>query len=324
MSLDKLKRKATKKSGRRFEELIAWIQRSVHKNAIITANERIKDIDTGKPRQVDITIRLSDGPTEFLGIVEVRDRNRPIGVRYVEEISGKLRSVRADAAFLVSKSGFTETAIAKAKQLCIRVLTYEEAKTDDWSNWLECRTFGILQLKYDNPVVTPFEYGTNKLITPSSKTVEILKNELNAKIITDEQGKPILSLPDMVKLILNHFGKELKKDVPLDGAHVNKRLLFKGRFEPALWLETDRGIKVQIGNVGIELDLYNDWKEFPLKLMRYRTPDSNKSIAELATSDVEILGKKYRIEIIAPGAGKNIPAGTTVEIRTIKLDDNLE
>lgn len=101
MSLDKLKRKATKKSGRRFEELIAWIQRSVHKNAIITANERIKDIDTGKPRQVDITIRLSDGPTEFLGIVEVRDRNRPIGVRYVEEISGKLRSVRADAAFLV-------------------------------------------------------------------------------------------------------------------------------------------------------------------------------------------------------------------------------
>ena len=51
-----------------------------------------------------------------------------------------------------------------------------------------------------------------------------------------------------------------------------------------------------------------------------RSPDSAQSIAELVTSDVEIMGKKYRIEIIAPGAGKNIPAGTTVAFRTVQLD----
>lgn len=308
------------KPGQRFEQLIAWIQTSVHKNAIIKVNEKIKDIDTDKLRQVDITIRLSDGPTEFFGIVEVRDRKRPIGVRYVEEISGKLRSVRADAAFLVSKSGFTKTAIDKARQLCIRVLTYEEAKTENWSSWLECRTFGIFQLKYDNPVVTAFELSTDKLITPSSKTLEILKKEPTANIILDEHGNPFLSLPDLVNKIANLFSQKLRDVVPMDGTRIKRRLLFHGQFKPMLWLESDAGIKCQIGKILVELELYQESKEFPFKLMRYRNPDSTQSIAELATSDVEILGKKYRIEIIAPGAGKNIPAGTTVAFRTIKLD----
>ena len=309
----------TKKSGRRFEELIAWIQESVHKNAIITANERIKDVDTGKPRQIDITIRLSDGPSEFLGIVEVRDRNRPIGVRYVEEISGKLRSVRADAAFLVSRSGFAKTAIAKANQLGIRVLSYEEAQNENWSGWLQCRTFGLIQLRYDNSTVTLFEYGTEKRFNPSPKIIELLKRQKIAKIFIDGHGNEIISLQNLINKIINVFdNKVLHDNIPHDGTRVKKKLLYHGRFEPALWIEADTDFNVQLGKVLIEADFYFDNKEFPIKLMRYLIPDSTRSIAELATTDVEILGKRYTIEFIAPGAGKNIPAGTTVSVRLLK------
>jgi len=307
-----------------FEELIAWIQTCLHKNATIKANEKIKDIDTGKPRQVDITIRLSDGPTEFLGIVEVRDRRRPVGVRYVEEILGKIRSTQADAAFLVSRSGFTKTAMDKARHLGIRILTFEEAKTEDWSGWLECRTFGVVQLKYQNPVVTLFEYETDKVIIPSKRIIDILKNNPNAKIIDDENGTHTVSLHDLIYKIVNTFTKQVRKNIPLDGTRVRIKLLFKGHFEPDLWMECDTGIKGQVGNVLIELESYNEIKEFPLKLMRYRFPNSDESIAEIAASDVEILGKKYRIEIIAPGAGRNIPAGTTVSMRTIKLNNDIK
>ena len=107
MAPDKPK-KRSKKTGHKFEQIVAWIQRSVHERAEIGVNQKLEDIDTGRRRQIDLTIRLSDGPTEFLGIVEVRDRSRPIGVRYVEEISSKRQSVRADAAFLVS-TGVAET-----------------------------------------------------------------------------------------------------------------------------------------------------------------------------------------------------------------------
>ena len=71
------------KTGRKFEGFIVWIQKCVHDHTNIEANCRVRDVDTGKYRQIDIGLRLTDGPTEFFGIVEVRDRTRLIGVRYV-------------------------------------------------------------------------------------------------------------------------------------------------------------------------------------------------------------------------------------------------
>jgi hypothetical protein len=127
--------------GKDFETLITWIQKSVHKKAEIETNKRIRDVDTGRYRQIDITIKLSDGPTEFLGIIEVRDRKSKVGVRYVEEVTSKRKSVKADAVFLVSKSGFTKPATIKAEKLGIRLISYEEAKDGNWSSWLRCRTF---------------------------------------------------------------------------------------------------------------------------------------------------------------------------------------
>jgi len=171
-----------RKTGRSFEQLVARIQESVHEHAEIRINEKLRDIDTGKLRQVDLTIRLSDGPTEFLGIVEVRDRKRPIGVRYVEEISSKRQSVRADAAFIVSKSGFYKTAVKKSKHLGIRTLTYEEAHSADWSNWLKCRTFLVSAPKYDKPKITFFELGTDSVIIIDSDIYSKFKNDVTYKV----------------------------------------------------------------------------------------------------------------------------------------------
>jgi hypothetical protein len=318
MAPDKAKKRSTK-TGRKFEQLVEWIQRSVHKRAEISVNQKLEDIDTGKRRQIDITIRLSDGPTEFLGIVEVRDRRRPIGVRYVEEISSKRQSVRADAAFLVSRSGFTRTAITKARQHSIRALTYEEAQEADWSSWLQCRTFSVLHRKYDKPIVFLFEHGTDKAINISPKYIARFKKKQTSKIILDKHGTPLLSLPDLVNKVINIFGKKPYEDIAADGSRKRGRLLFQGRFEPSLWVKTEDTTIRQVGKVGIEADLYWQCKDYPLKLMRYREVDSTPSIAELATSEVEISGKKYRFEILAPGAGEYIPAGATVSFRSVPL-----
>lgn len=59
------------KKGRKFEELIVWIQKCVYDRANLEANLRVRDMGTGKYRQIDIGLRLTDGPTEFFGIVEV-------------------------------------------------------------------------------------------------------------------------------------------------------------------------------------------------------------------------------------------------------------
>lgn len=322
MELDEAMRK---KTGKSFERLIARIQKCVHERAQIGVDEKLKDIDTGRPRQVDITIRLSDGPTSFLGIVEVRDRSRPIGVRYIEEVFGKQRSVRADAAFLVSKSGFTGTAIAKANQLAIRVLTYEEAQEADWSNWLRCRTFSVLSRKYDKPVVTPFQQGEkSRTIDIASDCLAQIEEDKSSKVILDEDGNPLLSFPELLSKIINAFGERAYTDIPEDGTRVRKRLFYNGLFEPSLYLREKDDVLCQIGNVGIEVDLYIEIKEYPIKLARYREVDSKGSIAELAAADVDIHGEKYRFEILAPGAGDFVPAGAAVTFQSIPLSQEGE
>lgn len=227
MKSNKINERRHKKTGHGFEQLIARIQKSVHERAEIRVNEKLIDVDTGRQRQIDLTVRLSDGPIEFMGIVEVRDRRRPIGVRYVEEIFGKRRSVRADAAFLVSRSGFTKTAITKSKQLGIRALTYEEAQSSDWSNWLQCRTFSVYQRKYDNPVVFLFEHGLDKAINVSAELMAKSREHPTSKVILDENGTPFLTLADLVNKVINVFGEKPYENIPTNGTRQKRKLFFK-------------------------------------------------------------------------------------------------
>ncbi len=141
------------KSGKPFEDLIAWIQQSVHEKAQIIPNEKVRDIHTNRTRQIDISIRLSDGPTHLFVMVEVRDHNRPVNVRYIEEINSKKQSVGANTAFIVSRSGFTKTALEKARHQGIQTLTYEEALNSDWSGRIKCEYFSVIAGKYENVLI---------------------------------------------------------------------------------------------------------------------------------------------------------------------------
>jgi hypothetical protein len=82
-------------TGELFEELVTWISKSLH-SAEVTKNEKLKDIHTGRKRQIDVVIRIKNGPTEILGIVEARDRSRAVGVDYIEQVNSKKTSVGAD------------------------------------------------------------------------------------------------------------------------------------------------------------------------------------------------------------------------------------
>ena len=163
------------KSGKYFEDLVTWIQKSVHEKAQIIPNEKVLDIHTNKIRQIDISIRLSDGPTHLFVMVEVRDHKKPIGVNYIEEIHSKKQSVNANAAFIVSRSGFANTALEKAKCLGIQTLTYEEALKSDWSGWIRCRNFIFILRKWDNLLITLMDNSNKRLDIAPEIESKILK-----------------------------------------------------------------------------------------------------------------------------------------------------
>jgi len=309
------------KAGSVFESLIASIQQSVHNRANIETNKKVKDVDTGKLRQIDISLRLSDGPTEFFAIIEVRDRSRPVGAPYIGEISDKRRSVRADAAFIVSRLGFTKPALIKAEQLGIRVLTYDEATNADWSNWLQCKQMIVCNRKYDNVKVVFAAFGSNQILNISSEIRHIFENNKNAKIIKTKDGNPYISFPELANRAINSVTEQLFKGVPLDGSHKQRSVVInEDKLVPPLYIEDSKGQLSRIGKMRIDLACYLDEVQFPFKLMKYHQADAKNSIAEIATTDIDVGENQYRIELIVPGAGEYIPAGTQVTLRTTRLN----
>jgi hypothetical protein len=309
------------KSGSLFEALIACIQQSVHNRANIETNKKLKDVDTGKLRQIDISLRLSDGPTEFFAMIEVRDHSRPVGAPYIGEISDKRRSVRADAAFIVSRSGFTKSALTKAEKLGIRALTYDEATNADWSNWLQCKTMSVYARKYDSVKLVFAEFGSNHILNLSSENKQIFKNNKNAKILKTIDGAPFISFPELINRIINSIVEQIFKEVPLDGTHQQRSVVIsEGQLAPPLYIEGADGQLRRIGKMRLDISCYLEESQYPFKLMKYHQADVKNSIAEIATTEISVGENKYRIALIVPGAGEHIPAGTQVTLRTTKLN----
>ncbi|AWI85181.1 hypothetical protein CEW88_15655 [Alloyangia pacifica] len=98
-----------------FERRVARVFEAVEKLGVeVTWNAKIKDPHTHQTRQIDVILKHSNGRTTC---VECRDRASVQDVMWIEELSGRQRSMNFDNVFAVSSSGFTQPAIAKAQAL---------------------------------------------------------------------------------------------------------------------------------------------------------------------------------------------------------------
>ncbi len=312
------------KNGKDFENLVTWIQKSVHERANIIPNERVRDIHTNNLRQIDITIRLSDGPTTFFAIVEVRDHKRPINVRYIEEINTKKQSVGANAAFIVSRSGFTKNALEKAKHLGIQTLTYKEALKSDWSGWIKCKHFLVFTRKYDNVLITFGKENSNEILNVAPEVLLQAENNIKSKVLLDNDGKSIGTFFDLAWSIIDPSNEKLCEGLKPNGEKVRRSIMFNGILEPQLFVLGDDGVTHKITKVLVEADFYIEEQQYPIHISRFRNTMSNESIAEVATADIVVGDKKIRVDILAPNASDYIPGGSKVQLRTTSLNNEPE
>lgn len=200
--------------GKDFEKLAYLINKSLHKTAIVTFNDKLIDHHTKRKRQIDISIRFKDGPTELMVIVEARDRSRPVDVNYIEQVHSKINSVSANAAIIISNKGFYKTAIEKANKLGIKTFTLEEALKNDWSITFKNFNFFIYsKIKCDNVLIYFLDKLTNKIINPSSETLETIKAGDHKKLIFyDINHNPYKSFLDLFNYGFANIQKEVNSD----------------------------------------------------------------------------------------------------------------
>lgn len=311
------------KKGLALERLVTWIQKSLHRDAVVTHDDTLPDKDTGEPRQIDVSIRVPTGKEEFLAIVEVRDRSSKVDSTYIEQVKSKRESVGADAAFIVSKAGFTGPALIKAEKNGIRTFTLDEASEADWSAWISARTFGVVEQKFAPSLLLLGKKGTENVLDLSEDTLDAFRADPTTKIVLTTGGKPYASLPDLIHTVVNYFTGNKLVEVPKDGSRVGRSLLFQGTWKPPLFVKSAAGTIEEVGSVRVDAELWWETVEFPVTLRRYRksTSDETSSHAEIMETDAVVGGRKVKFQLLAETDGTGVKGGSLLSLRHVADDE---
>lgn len=113
-----------------FQRLIRMLTQLLGDGAVIEESKMLTDLVSGEQREVDIYAEGTlAGQTVSIGI-ECRDQRRKQAVGWIEEMRTKHERLPVDRLILVSSSGFTDGAIAKANTYGIKTIATTRTDVD--------------------------------------------------------------------------------------------------------------------------------------------------------------------------------------------------
>lgn len=114
--------------GSSFEEQVSSLYKILlteDKLAKISRNERVSGPDG--ERETDIIIRRSIADFNITTVIECKDYKRPVTVEKIDAFQSKLNDIGANKGIIVARSGFSRSALTKAKRLSIDACTVDLA-----------------------------------------------------------------------------------------------------------------------------------------------------------------------------------------------------
>lgn len=129
-----------------FQDLIALLERQLAPSgSLVFESKLLRDVHTGEDREVDIVIEAKVGMHAFLIGIEVIDHGRPASSPWIESIAQKHQDLPINKSIVVSRSGFYQPALLKAKAKKIDTLTIDQALSSDWKAKIDGMTFIDIQ-----------------------------------------------------------------------------------------------------------------------------------------------------------------------------------
>ncbi|WP_330272633.1 restriction endonuclease [Lentzea sp. NBC_00516] len=124
-----------------YEKLAEKIIAELSPHAVVTHNERVLGQESEVRRQIDVTVRWTDGVAERLMIVQVKDYGkRRADVNVVGEFRSVIQDVGADRGILICSGGFSKTAKTYARNLKIDLYSLADAASKRWELELSVTT----------------------------------------------------------------------------------------------------------------------------------------------------------------------------------------
>jgi hypothetical protein len=125
--------RGTKRRGRDLELLVARLETVLNGTGVVVKSPERIAVKSGT-REVDVTVRFHAGSVPVLIAFECRDRSRTQDVEWIEQLAGKKTTIGATAMVAVSSSGFSEQAVAVAKERGVEVRAIDAIELEDFDN----------------------------------------------------------------------------------------------------------------------------------------------------------------------------------------------
>lgn len=114
------------KRSNEFQRLVAMLTMLKSGGATVHESVEVMEIASQERREVDVIAFGNVAGHQSAVFIECRDWKRPQNVQWVEQARTKFDDLGANVKILVSSSGFTKTALAKAARYGIKTITTGE------------------------------------------------------------------------------------------------------------------------------------------------------------------------------------------------------
>lgn len=162
---------------KKLEYLVASIQRQLSPDAIVSHNVMLDGVESETKRQIDVLVEQNIGQYTIRIVVDCKDYKKPVDVKSVEEFHGLVQDVKAHKGALVCPSGFTKSALRRAKKLQIDLYRPVSTGKHKW------------QASVTAPVLCDFRqcYMSFRISTCSPKPMTLPQDFFNLSVF-DENG----------------------------------------------------------------------------------------------------------------------------------------
>ena len=116
-----------------YEKLAARIYSELEPYAQVRHNDRIEGVNSGRKRQIEVSIRAIVADIDLLIVVQAKNYTRPAGISAVEAFASVVRDVRAAKGILICNAGFTKPAKDCARNIGIDLCSLHDAQSRNWS-----------------------------------------------------------------------------------------------------------------------------------------------------------------------------------------------
>jgi hypothetical protein len=208
--------------GRDLERLVAVLEELLRPAGLLVRSpDHLRDIVTGGLREVDVTIRASEGGS-VIAICECRDRAGAEDVTWIEQVVTKARDLEGSPpAVLVSSSGFSPAARRKAHSYGHDVRLVTDVTLEEFRSWFQV----------EHIVLTATERGLQgcdiELIPDDAEAFAATVSEALAKdglaaCIFERKQLPPVSAVHIFEEWYKRTHQQVERDVPADGRSVRR------------------------------------------------------------------------------------------------------